>query len=50
MAARKKRNDMSKHIGGMAGKAGNALRGRQSRIDAALGRATGVKKKKKARK
>ncbi len=38
---------------GMAGKAGKALRGRQSRIEAALGRATDsirVKKKKKARK
>jgi len=47
MAARKRRNDLSKHFGGMAGKAGKALRGRQAAIDAALGRATGAKKKKK---
>jgi hypothetical protein len=42
----KKRTDLSKRIGGLAGRAGGALRKRQSRIDAALGRATSKKKRK----
>ena len=49
MAAKKKRTDLSKGLGGMSGRAGSKLRSRGRSIDAAIGRATGAKKKKKAK-
>jgi hypothetical protein len=45
MAEKKKRRDLSKSLGGMAGKAGFALRNRRAQLDAAIN-GTPVRRKK----